>query len=106
MSDLTASVRVIPDEPGQGRPNAARMHEAAERLRKLGFTVVRIGRFGVSVAGSEREFERILGCNPTIGSSASRSVSLEDPLLQRLVDAVEVAPPPKLLAASLGTRAQ
>jgi len=98
MPDLRANVRVISDDPERARPPADRVQEAAQRLTTLGFTVLRMGRFGVSVSAPEVAYERVLGCNPLRSDSASSVVSPADPQLRRLIDAVEVTPKPTLLA--------
>lgn len=97
MPDLKANIRVIPSAPGQSRPEVSRVKEAADRLSTLGFTVLRLGRFGVSVQAPEGHFENVLGFEKTPLLSATRDISPSDEHLAGLVDQVEMAPVPKLL---------
>lgn len=90
MSDFTANVRVIPDDPAQRKPAPEKVLAAADRLDKLGFTVVRVGRFGVSVTAPEEQFVDVLGCKPLSQDTPSMAISPSDPQLKGLVDAVEM----------------
>ena len=97
MNRLKATVRVIPSAQGDARPEPARVNEAAERLSSLGFRVLRKGRFGVSVTGTEDHFKRELGFEKPPSAGATRDVTPRDGRLAELVDQVEVAPMPQLL---------
>lgn len=98
MSDLTANVRVIPDDPAHRKPAPEKVLAAADRLDALGFTVVRVGRFGVSVTAPEEQFLDVLGCKPLSQNAPSMPISPNDPQLKRLVDAVEMPLTPHMLA--------
>lgn len=97
MSALRANIRVTPAQPNQKRPDAARVQQAAERLSSLGFTVLRLGRFGVSVEAPEGRFKSVLGFSNPPPGGCSKAVRANDAGLAALVDQVEIAPPPQLL---------
>lgn len=97
MPALRANIRVIPSDPDQKRPDVARVQQAADRLSSLGFTVLRLGRFGVSVEAPEGQFKSVLGFSDPPPQGCSRRVMATDASLAALVDEVEVAPLPQLL---------
>lgn len=100
MSNLKANLRVVP-EVSDKRPAESRVLEAAEQLSKLGFTVLRIGRFGVNVEAPAEKFLNVLGIHPFDSAGGSASVHPHDPKLRDLIDLIEMAPPPELYCTSL-----
>jgi hypothetical protein len=97
MLHLRANVRVIPEIPGQQRPELSRVQEAADRLSMLGFKVLRLGRFGVSVEAPEAQFLSVLGVHPFDSDGGASPINPNDRKLKDLVDQVEIAPSPQLL---------
>jgi hypothetical protein len=93
-----ATVRVRPNEgPAPARPSREALDEAAKLLAERGFKIIRVGRFGVSIAGEAATFSRELGVDvsedrPLVESAKPRYEPLAD-----LIDLVEVAPPPLAL---------
>lgn len=89
-----ATVRVRCRE-GKGSPARPDLEETAFLLEKCGFSVKRIGRFGVSIEGDEATFSHTLGVELGVGEAL---VEVPKPGLEplaRLIDLVEVTPPPE-----------
>lgn len=96
MKRVLATVHVVsPSGAPSARPAAERVQFVAQSLQRLGFDIVRAGRFGVSVQADPRRFEQELGVLP--GSATGvQAVSPRDPSLTELVDYLEVMPPSSL----------
>ena len=93
MSGLTASVRVRPDVQEASRPTRARLNEAAEFLKALGFDVLHVGRIALSVQADEAVFEREFGVRPQAHEALVTGVRARNPKLAEFIDLVEFAPP-------------
>jgi len=94
MAIATVRVRSATDT-ATDRPDKADMERAATLLRECGFDVLRIGRFGVNIQGDAGAFQRALGVD--VSKSKTGLVETARPShheLSRLVDTVEIAPPP------------
>jgi hypothetical protein len=92
---VTATVRVCPRQQGSDRPDRESLEEVARILRESGFSILRIGRFGVSIRGEEAEFAMVLGINAEPGKRFSGAPEAINLRLGELIDLVEVAPDPK-----------
>jgi hypothetical protein len=90
---ISATVRVKASHGG--KPDRRRLEEAAKLLRQSGFNVLRIGRFGVSIRGDDRDFSRVLGVKAEPNCALKVNVSPEQGALRRLVDLVEITPSPQ-----------
>lgn len=77
------------------RPDKNDIETVAHLLQKVGFHVLRIGRFGVSVEADQACFETVLGVRPEPGAAMVAKASPKNEELGRLVDGVEVAPRPE-----------
>lgn len=93
---IRAALRVIPSARGLPRPEDERLQEAARCLERLGITVLRIGRFGVSVEANEDDFSRVLGVQRATVHTGTTSVNPPDSQLAALIDQVEIAPEAEL----------
>jgi hypothetical protein len=93
---VSATVRVTSDQTSEQKPNAGRLKRAAELLKKAGFDILRIGRFGVSVRGEEAAFRDVLGVIPKANKALIAPSARRVSELRELVDLVEVAPPAQL----------
>ncbi len=91
---VSATVRVRPATEGQDRPDQARLDEAARLLGESGFDILRIGRFGVAIRGEHADFLRVLGVNTAPNKSLSAAVEPPDQRLRKLIDLIEIVPPP------------
>jgi hypothetical protein len=92
---VIATVRVRPRAASPSpRPDADLLEQAARLLAALGFRVLRVGRFGVSIEGEEETFARELGVRVRQGKGAADRASPTNADLAELIDIVEVAPPP------------
>lgn len=89
MSALRANIRVINDCSNNSKPSSERMHEAATRLTELGFQVLRIGRFTVSVSAPNSIYKDILGYENAV-EKIFVEVEPKDDQLKKLVNAVEI----------------
>lgn len=96
MKRVLATVHVVsPSGAPSARPAPERVQLVAQALQRLGFDVVRAGRFGVSVQADPQHFEQELGVLP--GSATGvQAVSPRDSSLTELVDYLEVMPPSSL----------
>lgn len=90
LAKATIRVRPSTDDKGQ-RPEQAQMERAAELLKKSGFEVLRIGRFGLNVQGDEHVFQRELGVDIQGAGSFVKVPSTHHAELSQLIDLVEVA---------------
>jgi hypothetical protein len=103
--DMTvhAMLRVAAIDGGQDtKPERSRVEAAAEALRENGFEIVRLGRFGVSVAAPAGVFESVLGARVQAGVAMSAAVEPSAASLAGLVVAIEVAAPPKSMERQAG----
>lgn len=91
---VRGTVRVRARSEG-ARPSASDVSAAAEKLRIAGFEVLRVGRFGISVAADGERFERILGVRPEPGQPLVAQIAPSDAELGQLVDQLEVASKPE-----------
>ena len=91
---VSATVRVKA-ESGE-KPGRGRLEEVAKRLQASGFTVLRIGRFGVSVQGEQSTFARVLGVEAAPNRALNAKATAAEPALDDLIDGVEVASEPQL----------
>jgi hypothetical protein len=91
---VSATVRVKPDA-GE-KPDQRKLEQAAELLQKAGLDVVRVGRFGVSIKGEHTDVSRVLGVEAVPGKPLSAPAEPAEGELRKLVDHVEMLPPPKL----------
>jgi hypothetical protein len=91
-----ATVRVTPeDESDSGRPAKDRLQSAARILEGLGFGVVRVGRFGVSIEGDEHRYHEVFGVAvPGKKEGLVTPVRPTDEKLAGLVDSLEITPEP------------
>ncbi len=90
-----ATIRVKPPAMRTGlAPDREAVEAAAELLRKHGFDVKRLGRFGVSVVADEATFQRELGVAVQPGQAQATAPSVRDDELAQLIDLVEVASEP------------
>lgn len=91
-----ATVRVR-KPPGQSGSNRFQLQQAADLLEKNGFTVLRIGRVGVSVEADEQVFKETLGVKLPTNAGAvvipTRPTQFE---LSNFIDLVEVTPKPTI----------
>lgn len=95
---VRAHLRVTPTHGSAERPPApARLKDAADALGSLGFTVLRVGRRGVSIEADARDFQDALGVPPPGPEGGSIKVRPSDRRLADLVDLIEVTPQPALL---------
>ena len=92
--EVTATVRVKA-EHGE-KPDRARLQQAADHLEQAGFTVLKVGRFGVSVKGEQSDFSRVLGVEAAPNRSMNAKAKPSHQPLEDLVDGVEVASEPQL----------
>jgi hypothetical protein len=91
---VSATISVKPDK-GE-KPDRAKVEEAARLLKQHGFDVVRIGRFGVSVKGSQTDFARVLGVDAAPNQALVVPANPSQPELHDLIDRIEVATDPQL----------
>jgi len=90
-----ATVHVTPDgESRGGRPAKDRLQSAARILEGLGFGVVHVGRFGVSIEGDEDRYHEVFGVVPPKNEALVTSVQPSDEKLAGLVDSLEIRPEP------------
>jgi hypothetical protein len=94
---LSATVRVRLDgDSASGKPSPTALHDTAALLTELGFHVLNVGRFGVSIEGEAKEFSRVLGVDLEQDKPLVAEVHPQDPKLQTLIDLIEATPKPKL----------
>jgi hypothetical protein len=94
-----ATVRVkSPDTGEAGRPEKQQLESTAKILKGLGFDVLRVGRFGVSIEGSDERFAEVFGVQIPSSKSVVASVHPKQKELADLVDLLEVVPEPKQFA--------
>jgi len=93
---IRAALRVVPSTRGLSRPEHERLQEAAKCLERLGITVLRIGRFGVSVEANENDLSRVLGVQRGAVHPGTISVNPPDSQLAALIDQVEITPEAEL----------
>ena len=79
----------------EARPERERLEQAADLLRQSGFSIRRIGRFGVSASGDDEAFERELGITPQPGKPLVAEVTPRTPPLAKLVDLIEITGQPE-----------
>ena len=92
---ISATIGAKSAEKGE-RPDRATLEEMADALRRCGFEVRRIGRFGVSVIGDASAFAEFLGVEAKPGKAQSLAAQPADKALRDLVGMVEVVPDPQL----------
>ena len=93
--EVAATVRVKSDVSGD-KPEQAKLERTADVLQSLGFQVLKIGRFGVSIRGEETDFSKVLGVEASPNKALSAEVNPTRPELKELIDLVEVTPKPNL----------
>ena len=89
---LTATLRVRADT-ANGRPTRGRVETAAGCLRKRGFDVLHLGRFGVTVRALPETFASEFHVDLVRDRAFVADVKPRTAMLAELVDAIEVAPP-------------
>lgn len=94
--DVTATVKIRAADGSDNQPDRDRVERAAGLLKEQGFTIQRIGRFGVSVTGSDDHFSRVLGVKAAPGEALVAPVKTDKPELGELLEHVEVVPKPNL----------
>src|ERR1700687_3926790 len=95
MTKATIRVRGSSGVPN-ARPERERLDLAAKLLANEGFDVLRVGRFGVSVASEDENFARVLGGDPKsapVGPVQPREQELKD-----LVDLIQVDREPEFFS--------
>lgn len=95
--DVAATVRVKSAGDSSDRPDRARLERAAELLKGQGFTIQRLGRYGVSIVGKDEDFHRALGVRPEPGKALAAPVVPREAELRDLIDLIEVVPKPEKL---------
>lgn len=101
--DRIATVRVKPEAAvPDARPTRDLLDRAARLLEECGFHVLRIGRFGVSIAGEPATFSRELGVDVEPGKALTEMPKPRHEPLARLIDLVEVTTPPAHFGISPG----
>lgn len=94
---VVALVRVKPlGGDNTVRPERTRVEEAARQLRASGFKILRLNRFGVSISGSESNYEDVFGVQVHEAEAFSSPVRPRPRGLSDLVVALEVASAPSL----------
>jgi hypothetical protein len=73
------------------------MKAAASALESAGFTVLRVGRFAVSVEGEESRFQSCLGLHRSGSHVGTQELHPPDRRLASFICAAEVLPAPELL---------
>lgn len=91
-----ATVRVCSQTTDpNARPAREHLEAAASLLRRQGFAVLRIGRFGVNIEGDAQVFERELGVRLSVASTGQVAPARpRAPELSGLIDTVEIAGDP------------
>jgi hypothetical protein len=95
---IRATVRVKNTESQSQRPEKQAVESAAKMLKELGFDVLRVGRFGVSIEGADERFSDVFGVQVEPANGLVSKVNPKQRKLADLVDLVEVAPEPKKFA--------
>ena len=93
--DVSATVRVT-TSPSEEKPDRSRLERTAEILKELGFDVLKIGRFGVSVRADASAFRNVLGCQRRPTRHFAPRPNQINSELRDLIDLVEVTPRPQL----------
>jgi hypothetical protein len=93
---ISATVRVRLGTTDRESPDRKRLEQAAHALKQAGFDVLRIGRFGISVRGTQDHFLRVLGVEVDPGKAAAVRIDVPDRQLRDLFDLVEIATNPTL----------
>jgi hypothetical protein len=92
---LRATVHVTSEDESSPRPAKDRVRSAATILEGLGFGVVHVGRFGVSIEGEEDRYRQVFGVAiPRQDEGLVTPVHPTDKQLARLVDSLEITPAP------------
>jgi len=91
--DARATVRVRSGTVA-GRPLVGNVETAAKLLKELGFGIVRIGRFGISIEGTPETFQSALGVEVRSGKPLVAPVHPKSTELANLLDLIEVTPDP------------
>lgn len=99
--DARATVRVRSRTAAE-RPSVGSVEAAAKLLSELGFGIVRIGRFGISIEGAPETFQSALGVEVRSGKALVAPVRPKSAELANLVDLIEVTPEP----SHFGSRGQ
>ena len=94
--DVTATVKVKAADGSADQPARDRVERAAGLLKEQGFTVQRLGRFGVSVVGSDDRFSKVLGVKAAPDKALVAPIKTGKPELDDLLEHVEVVPKPNL----------
>jgi hypothetical protein len=92
---VSATIGAKSAEKG-ARPDRAKLEEMANELRRCGFEVLRVGRFGVSVTGDESTFAEFLGVEAKPDEALSVPARPAGAALRDMVGTVEVVPRPQL----------
>jgi hypothetical protein len=94
---VSATVRVRSPATGQtGKPGPEALRHVAKTLTDLGFHVLRVGRFGVSIEGHPGKFARILGVDVVRDRALVAPIKPNDPKLKGFVDLIEATPKPQI----------
>jgi hypothetical protein len=94
--DVTATVKVKPADGSADKPGRERVERAAALMKRSGFAIQRLGRFGVSIVGTDADFSRVLGVDATPGKALAAAVKTDKPELDDLLGHVEIVPKPEL----------
>lgn len=91
----SATVRVKPKAgTPHARPKREELEEAAKLLTESGFSVNRIGRFGISLSADDAVFKRELGVILEPGKPLVALIKPRRAPLARLVDLIEITGAP------------
>ena len=89
---IRATLIMLSSKPGHPAPRE-QSNLLTQRLRQLGFTVLSVGRFGISVEADEALFEAMLGVPAPSRRGLSLDLHQPDERLAGLVSKVCVAAP-------------
>jgi hypothetical protein len=95
----TVRVRNRGDVVGE-RPSADALERVADALKRGGLSVLRVGRFGVSVEGEAEDFARTLGVALEPNRSRTVQANPREDELSDLVGSVEVTGTPERFRSS------
>lgn len=90
----TVLVRGRNSEGVNALPERQDVARVADILGIAGFKILRVGRLGVSLEGTEELFEKVLGVDCSNGRPGVYRAVSPNRELRDLVELVEIAPPP------------
>jgi hypothetical protein len=94
---LVATLIIRPETLNEP-PSRGRVEKAATCLRNRGFDIVHLGRFGIMVRALPETYASEFDVDLMRDRAFSSDVKPRTPLLAKLVEAIEVAPPAISLA--------